>query len=82
MTIKKLTGQNIRDYRQQKEWTREKLSVRCKLNYNYLGYVERGERTISVENLEKVAKTLGIETWKLIYPNASKEFPLKKNGAK
>jgi transcriptional regulator with XRE-family HTH domain len=77
MNIKKLTGKNIRDYREQKEWTREKLSVRCKLNYNYLGYVERGERTISVENLEKVAKTLGVETWKLLYPDALTKFPLK-----
>jgi transcriptional regulator with XRE-family HTH domain len=77
MVIKELTGKNIREYREQIGWTREKLAVGCKLNYNYLGYVERGERTISVENLEKIAKTLGVATWKLIYPHAPKEFPLK-----
>ncbi len=82
MTIRQLPGENIRAYRSQKEWTREKLSVRCKLNYDYLGLVERGEETISVKNLEKVAEALEVPVWQLIYPNAPVEFPLSKPVAK
>ena len=56
----------------------EKLAVRSKINYDFLGHVERGESSINVDNLEKIASALKIELWKLLYPNATKEFPLEK----
>ncbi len=79
MDIKQTVGGNVRSYRKQKGWTMEKLAVRCKLNYDFLGYVERGERSISIENLEKIAKALEVESWKLMYPDGADEYPIKKS---
>jgi transcriptional regulator with XRE-family HTH domain len=56
----------------------EKLAVRSKINYDFLGHVERGESSINVDLLASVAKALEVELWKLVYPDAPKEYPLKK----
>ena len=76
MPIKRLVGLNIRNYRKQKGWTMEKLAVRSKLNYDYLGHVERGQESIGIENLERIAKVLKVETWKLLYPDAPIAYPI------
>jgi transcriptional regulator with XRE-family HTH domain len=82
MAIKRIAGTNIRNYRKQLGWTMEKLAVRCKLNYDFVGNVERGERSISIENLEKIAKALKVETWKLLFPEAFEVYPNKASKGK
>ncbi len=49
---------NIREARNTKGITQEKLAFEAKLNRAYIGYIERGERKPSVETLEKIAKSL------------------------
>lgn len=60
MKIRQIVGDNIRGYRNAKGWSQEKLGVRAKLHYNYIGTVERGEKTISVDSLAMIAKALNI----------------------
>jgi transcriptional regulator with XRE-family HTH domain len=60
MKIRQIVGDNIRGYRHAKGWSQEKLGVRAKLHYNYIGTIERGEKTISVDSLASIAKALNV----------------------
>lgn len=56
--IKKKVGTTIRRYRKEKGWTQEKLAFVSDLHRAYIGHIERGEKNIGLENLEKIAKAL------------------------
>lgn len=51
-------GERIRQLRIGVGLSQEKLSFACDLDRTYIGSVERGERNISVINLQKIAKAL------------------------
>lgn len=64
--INKKVGQNIRKFREKKGLTQEALAHEANLHRAYIGQIERGEKNIGVKNLEKIAKTLGVKTSKLL----------------
>lgn len=64
--IKERVGRNIRKIRTDRGYTQEQLADRAELHFTYIGSVERGERNISVENLEKIAQALGVEVHRLL----------------
>ena len=59
-------GEAIRTFRKKANLTQERLAERADLNYKYLGEVERGEKTISVEALYRIAKALDVRLAKLV----------------
>lgn len=56
----KLIGDRIRVLRKQKGDTQEALAEKAGLQISYIGSVERGERNISLLNLEKIILALEI----------------------
>jgi transcriptional regulator with XRE-family HTH domain len=46
--------------------SQEALAHECGLNRTYLSGVERSERNISIDNIARIAKGLGVEPWKLL----------------
>ncbi|WP_247329517.1 helix-turn-helix transcriptional regulator [Bradyrhizobium sp. 21] len=46
--------------------SQEALAHESGLNRTYLSGVERSERNVSIDNLARIAKGLGIEPWKLL----------------
>jgi transcriptional regulator with XRE-family HTH domain len=54
-----IVGRRIRDLRQAKGWSQEKLAEEADLDRTYIGRIERGEKNIGVENLVKIAVALG-----------------------
>ena len=40
--------------------SQEQLAFRCGLDRTYVGGVERGERNISIVNIERIARALGL----------------------
>ena len=60
MVDREQLGKRIRKLRSKKKLTQEKLAERAGLHWKYLGEVERGIPTISVENLNKVASALDV----------------------
>jgi len=64
--IKKLFGARIRLLRQQKRMSQEALALTCDLDRSYIGGVERGERNISLINIQKIARALGLPARELL----------------
>jgi transcriptional regulator with XRE-family HTH domain len=54
-------GKKIKDLRKDKNISQESLALICGLDRSYIGSVERGERNISLLNLEKISVGLGVE---------------------
>ncbi|MBL7131336.1 MAG: helix-turn-helix transcriptional regulator [Candidatus Omnitrophica bacterium] len=57
--INKEVGLNIKKYREKKGWSQEQLALEADLHRAYVGQIERGEKNIGVQNLEKIARALG-----------------------
>ncbi|MBU7318456.1 helix-turn-helix transcriptional regulator [Paenibacillus sp. SM 69] len=45
--------------------SQEALAEKADLHYVYIGSMERGERNITLQNLEKIAKALNVELYEL-----------------
>ncbi len=54
-------GRNVRNRRLELGMSQEELAFNCELDRSYMGSVERGERNISLMNIVKIAKALGVE---------------------
>ena len=46
--------------------SQEALAAECGINRTYLSSVERSERNLSLDNIERIAKGLGVEAWTLL----------------
>lgn len=64
--ISKEVGKRVRLYRQKRGWTQEQLAFEADLHRAYVGQIERGEKAIGIENLQKIAKTLNVKMSKLL----------------
>ena len=64
-TIIKQFGWNVRSLRLKRRWTQEELAQHANLTPNFIGFVERGERNITLKNIVKIAKGLGYPVHRL-----------------
>jgi transcriptional regulator with XRE-family HTH domain len=63
MTKKKILiafGDKVREIRKEKGLSQEELSFKADLHRTYIGMIERAEKNITLVNIEKIAKALGI----------------------
>lgn len=65
MDLKKL-GLRIRELRKTKRLTQDELSELAEMNSKHLGEVERGIINISIQNLDKIAESLGVPIHRLV----------------
>ncbi len=65
MDIVKVFGTNVRKYRTELGLSQEKFGEICGLHRTYISDIERFERSISLENVQRIADALGVETYKL-----------------
>jgi transcriptional regulator with XRE-family HTH domain len=63
-----LFGQALRRARQDQNLSQEELAHRAGLNRTYIGQVERGEKNISIGNMEHLANAVGLQVWLMIKP--------------
>ena len=65
MDIVKVFGTNVKKYRLEKGLSQEKFAEICDLHRTYISDIECFRRSISLENIQKIADALEIETYKL-----------------
>jgi len=59
--ILEIFGQNVQKYRKEKQISQEKLAEISGVHRTYVGMIERAEKNITLRNMEKIAKALGVE---------------------
>ena len=69
MNILEVFGKNLRHYRLKSGISQEKFAELCGLHRTYISDIERGQRSISLTNIQKIADALKIETYKLFLEN-------------
>lgn len=69
MDIVKVFGTNVKKYRLEKGLSQEKFAEICDLHRTYISDIECFRRSISLENIQKIADALEIETYKLFIVN-------------
>ena len=65
MDIVKVFGKNLKKYRLALGLSQEKFAEKCGLHRTYISTVERFQRNISIENVQRIADALGIEAYQL-----------------
>ena len=63
--IKATFGKRVREVRTSKGLSQEALALACELDRTYVGGIERGERNVSLVNIEKIAAGLGVQVREL-----------------
>src|SRR4051812_3809307 len=59
-------GERVRDRRQALGLSQEAAAVRCGIHWTQLGKVERGQRSLRLETIVKIAEGLDIDAGKLV----------------
>lgn len=53
-------GKRVRQLRDERDISQEKLGELAKVHRTYVGMIERGEKNITLGNIEKLAKALKV----------------------
>ena len=65
MDIIRVFGSNVRKYRKEMGVSQEKFAELCGLHRTYISDIECFRRSISLDNIQKIADALRIDTYKL-----------------
>ena len=63
---RKSLGVQVRRYREKRERTQMQLAERADLTGTYIGYVERGEKTMSMESFVRIVNALDVSANELL----------------
>jgi transcriptional regulator with XRE-family HTH domain len=61
-------GAKLRLAREKAQLSQEALAEKAGLHRTYIGQVERGERNISVDSMERLADAVGEDLWDMLCP--------------
>jgi transcriptional regulator with XRE-family HTH domain len=53
-------GEVIRELRKERNLSQEELADKADVHRTYIGMIERGEKNITLENIQKLAKALNV----------------------
>ena len=59
-------GIRVRELRLKKDWSQEELADKTGFHRTYIGMIERGERNLSLKNVEIFANTFSMSVSKLL----------------
>ena len=69
MDLRHRLGLNVRRLRKERDLSQERLSLLSGLSRAYVSSVETGRRNATLDTLEILARTLGVEGFELIAPS-------------
>jgi transcriptional regulator with XRE-family HTH domain len=65
-TGRAIVAHNLRRHRKRLGISQEELAALAGLHHNYVGSVERAERNVSVDNIDKLAAAVGVSAASLL----------------
>ncbi|MGE0559203.1 MAG: helix-turn-helix domain-containing protein [Burkholderiales bacterium] len=65
LRLRQTFAARVRDERKRQGLSQEMLAEKSGLHRTYIGSVERGERNVSIDNVERIAKALNIKVAEL-----------------
>lgn len=69
MDIIKVFGINVKYYRQATGLSQEAFAEKCGMHRTYISAIECFRRSISLENIQRIADALGVEPYRLLLEN-------------
>ena len=75
--IRTIFGQNIRKFRNHRNWSQADLAESANISINYLGDIERGKKWPHPDTLSKLADAMGIGVFELFLEESS-SIPIDK----
>ena len=69
MDIIKVFGTNVKHYRQTTGLSQEAFAEKCGMHRTYISAIECFRRSISLENIQRIADALGVEPYLLLQDN-------------
>lgn len=64
-------GARVRQLRKARGLTQQALAARAGMDYKYVGAVERGERNLTLDNVERLVRALGVDPYEpFLFPLA------------
>lgn len=69
MDIIKVFGSNVKYYRQAAGLSQEAFAEKCGMHRTYISAIECFHRSISLENIQRIADALAIAPYKLLIEN-------------
>lgn len=63
---RRIFATNVRRLRHARDLSQEALADLAGLHRTYVGSIERGERNVSIDNMERLACALGVELRELV----------------
>lgn len=73
--LRSVLATNIRRLRNARGLSQQAFALEIDMDRTYLGGVERGERNVSLDNIERIAAGLGVEPWRLLMPGVDTRSP-------
>lgn len=74
MDIVKVFGTNLKKYRTELGLSQEAFADKCGMHRTYISAIECYRRSISLENIQRIADALEIETYKLFIETKEKSL--------
>lgn len=69
--LNRVVASNLRKLRKGLGISQEDLAEKCGLHRTYVGAIERSERNITLQTLEKLAESLGVSPQDLLKDNSN-----------
>lgn len=73
ISARAILAANVVKLRKEQGWSQEELAAQAGLHRTFIGHVERQIRNISLDNVEKIARTLGVPIHALLVPEEERK---------
>lgn len=80
MDALKIFATNLRKYRKERGLSQEAFSEKVGLHRTYISALEREKRNISIDNIQKIANALEIDTY-MLFIDTTKDILKSKEGS-